>query len=64
MKRRYNKLVNVLLGALISVLGFGSCSHKEEVLCVYGPPPEEITEDNDTAEAETVEEPEVPVNEQ
>lgn len=56
-------LINVLLGALISVFGF-SCCHKEEVICVYGPPPEEITEGNDTVETETVEEPEVPANEQ
>lgn len=60
MKRRYNQWVYVLLGGLLSVLGFSSCFHtkKSEVICVYGPPPEEkLTVDVDTMEVEAVEEP-------
>lgn len=41
MKKKYFKISNLLLGSLISLLGFSSCKTKQhaDVECLYGPPP-------------------------
>ena len=41
MKKKYFKISNLLLGSLISLLGFSCCKTKQhaDVECLYGPPP-------------------------
>ena len=41
MKKRFYRVSNLLLGAFVTLLGFGCCKTKQlsDVECVYGPPP-------------------------
>ena len=54
MLKKGGIIFSVVLGALISALGFGCKSHKEDIECVYGPPPVEY---EDTLDASNEPEP-------